>query len=62
MLEYRRRVDAAVYAWDRLPGGQTFAGPAIVEAVDSTVYVPTGFTAAVDPWGNIVAEDARDAN
>ncbi|MEA2594783.1 MAG: N-methylhydantoinase [Thermomicrobiales bacterium] len=62
VLEYRQQVVANVFQWDALGVGETFTGPAIVEAVDTTVYVPTGFAAEIDAWGNIIAEDVRDAN
>ena len=58
ILEHRTPVEAAVYEWDRLGVGATFQGPAVVEAVDTTVYLPSGFAASLDRWGNIVAEDS----
>jgi N-methylhydantoinase A len=58
ILENRRPVTAAIYQWDDLAVGQHFAGPAVVEAADTTVFIPTGFQATLDRWGTIVAEDA----
>jgi N-methylhydantoinase A len=57
ILEHRTPVAAAVYRWEQLGVGETLVGPAVVEAVDTTVYLPTGFAASLDHWGNIVAED-----
>ena len=52
----RQPATAGVYQWDALPAGATVTGPAIIEAVDTTFYLPTGFSAVTDDWGNIVAE------
>jgi len=38
---------------DGLPSGETLAGPAIIEAMDSTIVVPPGWIAAVDGTGYI---------
>lgn len=58
VLEYRQWVTAQVFQREALAVGSAFQGPAIVEANDTTVYVPTGFSATVDAWGNLVARDA----
>ena len=47
-------VDTPVYTRSDLPAGFRFAGPAIVEQVDSTVVVPPGTTAEVDRYLNII--------
>jgi N-methylhydantoinase A len=62
VLERRQPAIAGVYQWDTLPAGATVSGPAIIEAVDTTFYLPTGFTAVMDDWGNIVAEAVGHAN
>jgi N-methylhydantoinase A len=49
---------AAVYGRHDLAPGQSFPGPAVVEAPDSTVYVPAGYSAAVDEWRNLIVEGA----
>jgi N-methylhydantoinase A len=36
-----------------LAAGETFAGPAIIEATDSTIVVPPGWIASVDGKGYI---------
>ncbi|WP_182083976.1 hydantoinase/oxoprolinase family protein [Aureimonas sp. ME7] len=46
--------DTPVYARADLPCGFRFAGPAIVEQVDSTVVVPPGAAAEVDRYLNII--------
>jgi N-methylhydantoinase A len=47
-------LDTAIYDRALLPAGATFAGPAIVEQMDSTVVVPPDWRAEVDEYGNIV--------
>ena len=47
-----------VYDRDRLEAGDRFDGPAIVEQMDATTFVPTGWNARVDAWLNIVMEAA----
>jgi N-methylhydantoinase A len=47
-------VATAVYDRGLLPGGVAFAGPAIVEQLDSTVVLPPGASAQVDGHLNIV--------
>jgi N-methylhydantoinase A len=46
-----------VYDGDRLRHGNCLAGPAIVEKVTTTIFVPAGFTLAVDAFGGCVLED-----
>jgi N-methylhydantoinase A len=48
--------EAVVYTRASLGPGFRFEGPAIVEQYDTTVYVPAGFRATVDPWYNIIGE------
>jgi N-methylhydantoinase A len=47
-----------VYDRDRLRAGDRFDGPAIIEQMDATCFVPAGMTARVDPWLNLVLEAA----
>jgi N-methylhydantoinase A len=47
-------IDTPVYERGDLPAGLRFAGPAIVEQVDSTTVVPPGATAEVDKYLNII--------
>jgi N-methylhydantoinase A len=49
-------VTAAIHDRASLPAGASFDGPAVVEAPDTTVYVPTGFGARVDGHGNLIVE------
>ncbi len=51
--------DAAVYRRADLGAGHRFAGPALVEQADTTVFVPAGFQAAVDTWGNMLVRRTR---
>lgn len=46
--------DTPIYDRATLPAGFSLAGPAIVEQVDSTVVVPPGTTAEIDPRMNII--------
>jgi len=45
--------DTPVYRRSELPAGARFAGPAVVEQLDSTVLVPPGSSVEVDEWLNI---------
>ncbi|MBL8671492.1 MAG: hydantoinase/oxoprolinase family protein [Alphaproteobacteria bacterium] len=46
-------IDAPLYARQALKAGTRFAGPAVVEQEDSTVWVLPGWSAAVDAVGNL---------
>jgi len=46
--------DTPVYVRDALPAGARFAGPAIVEQLDTTVVIEPGFVAERDALGNLV--------
>ena len=46
-----------VYDGDRLQHGNRLEGPAIVEKVTTSIFVPAGFTLAVDSVGSCVLED-----
>ena len=48
------RHDAKLYARDRLQAGNVVPGPAVVVQYDSTVAVPPGWAATVDPYLNLV--------
>jgi N-methylhydantoinase A len=45
--------DTPVYARDDLRPGMAFRGPAIVEQLDTTTFVPPGVGAEVDRTGTI---------
>ena len=51
-------VPCPVYDRDRLEAGDRFNGPAIVEQMDATTFVPAGMTAQVDAWLNLILESA----
>src|SRR5262245_30393459 len=51
-------VATPIYAREALRAGNRFAGPAIVEQMDATTFVPPGMTARVDRWLNLVLETA----
>ena len=52
-----RFADTPVYDGDRLRHGNRLEGPAIVEKVTTTIFVPAGFALAVDALGGCVLED-----
>ena len=54
-----RMVEAAVYARAGLPPGEAFAGPAIVEQLDTTTYIGPGDRVIVDPFGNLIVTVAQ---
>jgi N-methylhydantoinase A len=43
-----------VYRWDDLPGASTLDGPAVVEGLDATIWVPPGATGRLDADGNVL--------
>ncbi|MGE4191961.1 MAG: hydantoinase/oxoprolinase family protein [Pseudodesulfovibrio sp.] len=49
-------VDALVLDREGLLPGNEFRGPAIVTEYTSTIVVPPGTTARVDPWSNLILE------
>lgn len=49
--------DTPVYDGDRLRHGNRLVGPAIVEKVTTTVFVPAGFNLEVDALGGFLLED-----
>jgi N-methylhydantoinase A len=51
-------VATPIYSRDELKPGNRFAGPAIVEQMDTTTVVPPGMTARVDPYLNLILEIA----
>ena len=50
--------DCPVYDRARLEAGDRFQGPAIVEQMDATTFVPEGMEARVDVWLNMILEPA----
>ncbi|TNM63452.1 hydantoinase/oxoprolinase family protein [Aliirhizobium smilacinae] len=56
LIEDRKPVAAGFYDRATLVAGDWFEGPAVIEAADTTVYVPAGFTVHVDAWGNLIGE------
>jgi len=51
--------ESPVYARDKLDPGMSFAGPAIVEQMDTTTLVPPGTTVRVDAFENLIMELPR---
>ena len=44
--------DAQVYRWEALEPGNRVAGPAILEEINTTYFVPEGWTMFLDRFGN----------
>jgi N-methylhydantoinase A/oxoprolinase/acetone carboxylase beta subunit len=44
--------DAQVYRWESLEPGNRVVGPAILEGINTTYFVPEGWTIFVDRFGN----------
>jgi N-methylhydantoinase A len=49
-------VETPIYVWEDLVPGATISAPAIVEGAATSIVVPPGWRAAVDPMRNIVLE------
>lgn len=49
-------IDVPVYRWDEVPLGARFAGPALVDAPGTTVWVADGHVAQADQFGNLRLE------
>ena len=47
-----RSGDAQVYRWEALEPGNRVAGPAILEGINTTYFVPEGWMMIVDRFGN----------
>jgi N-methylhydantoinase A len=47
-------VDSTIYERSRLPVGESFDGPAIVEQPDTTTVMPPGTHCKVDKYGNMI--------
>ncbi|TDC74569.1 hydantoinase/oxoprolinase family protein [Streptomyces hainanensis] len=56
LYENGAEVAAVKVARADLPAGATLAGPAVIAAPDTTVYVPGGAVARVDPAGNLLID------
>ena len=54
LIELGQEVTAAFYDRTTLCAGHVFDGPAVVEAFDTTIYVPGDFTAEIDAHGNLI--------
>ena len=54
--EARDFVPTPIYSRDALLPGNAFAGPAIVEQMDTTTVVPPSMNARVDAWLNLILE------
>lgn len=52
----RGREDIAVFDGDRLRPGHTLTGPALIDAADTTIWVPQGARATVSAQGTLVME------
>jgi N-methylhydantoinase A len=55
-------VTAAVYARARMPAGVVIAGPAVIEALESTILVPPAWQAEMDHDGFVFLRRRHDGN
>jgi N-methylhydantoinase A len=58
IYEQGTTAEAQIFRRADLRPGDRFAGPAIVEQYDTTVYVPAGFSVTVDAWNNLIGDRA----
>ena len=56
LLLERGRVEAAIYARERLGAGARIAGPAILTQLDATTLLAPGEVGTVDRLGNLIVE------
>ena len=52
ILRGSRSGDAQIYRWEALEPGNRVLGPAILEGINTTYFVPEGWTMFVDRFGN----------
>jgi N-methylhydantoinase A len=50
------RIDCAIHDRDKMNAGAEAPGPAVIQAVDTTIVVPPGWTARADDNGYIIME------
>ncbi|HMG87407.1 MAG TPA: hydantoinase/oxoprolinase family protein [Terracidiphilus sp.] len=54
VFEDRRWRNAVLYDRSRLQPGNLFVGPAVIAELSATTYLPSGWTASVDPLSNLI--------
>lgn len=54
IVENGIEVQAAFYERAALAAGHCIGGPAVIEASDTTIYLPGDFTAEIDDYGNLI--------
>src|SRR5262249_21338666 len=47
-----KRLEAGIYSWERLRPGNRVEGCAVLEAVNTTYFVPQGWAMTLDQYGN----------
>ncbi|HJQ41252.1 MAG TPA: hypothetical protein VKB93_29280, partial [Thermoanaerobaculia bacterium] len=55
-------VDCPAFRRDALGVGSTLAGPAVVDQLDSTIFLRSGWRAHVDRTGNLIARRMEDGD
>lgn len=53
---HERKLTGTRFERDQLAPGDTFAGPVRIEQLDCTTYLPEGWQARVDAYGNLILE------
>jgi N-methylhydantoinase A len=56
----RAFVDMPVHPRDSLSIDLRLRGPAVIEEMDSTTYIPSGWEAGVDGWANLILRSITD--
>jgi len=60
-VENGAEVPARFYDRAHLRPGHRIDGPAVIEAPDTTIYLPGGFTSEIDSLGNLIGK-LKDAS
>ena len=56
IIENGQQVAAGCFERTHLLPGHHIEGPAVIEAADTTIYLPGDFTARIDQWGNLIGQ------
>lgn len=56
LIENGQEVPAKYFERTQLVPGHKINGPAVIEAADTTIYLPGDFSAIIDEWGNFIGK------
>ena len=51
--------ECSIYSREKLLAGDKIYGPALVEQIDSTIFLPGGWFGKVDEYLNMILEQSR---